>query len=105
MEYNQFQTNPSVKNYQSNPFHPAPRISPKSNENGSGGGGNPIPTTGRPDISFLGNLDPNEIPLAMEKMGKENMEKLLELRKQYEQCYKLALEYQKKVAENQVKVD
>jgi hypothetical protein len=46
---------------------------------------------GKPDISFLGNLDPSEIPLAMEKMGKENMEKLLELRKQYEQCYKLAL--------------
>jgi hypothetical protein len=27
----------------------------------------------------------------MEKMGKENMEKLIELRKQFEQCYKLAL--------------
>jgi hypothetical protein len=42
-------------------------------------------------VGFLGNLDPTELPLAMEKMGKENMEKLIELRKQFEQCYKLAL--------------
>lgn len=30
---------------------------------------------------FLGNLDESDLPLAMEKMGKVNMDKLLELRK------------------------
>jgi hypothetical protein len=67
--------------YKSNPapVYPPQKYSPRSDQ--------------EPPLSFLGSLDKDEIPLAMEKLGKENMEKLLELRKQYEQCYKLAIEY------------
>jgi len=47
-------------------------------------------------------------------MGKENLDKLIELKQQYEECYKLAqgkghslmhLEYQRKAAESQIKVE
>lgn len=52
---------------------------------------------------------------AADSMGKENLDKLVELKRQYEECYKLAqgkdapimsgLEYQRKAAESQIKVE
>eukprot|EP00347_Sterkiella_histriomuscorum_P015551 403356606 len=41
----------------------------------------------------------------LDKIGKDNLIKLAQLRKQYDQCQDVILDYQRKMAENQVKVD